>query len=139
MEFHRLRQSELDQCCKLIEDNFSTAHARAFRTEAAAKKGHDFYTLSENSNVLACGAFTYSPCDDSTVESYFVCVDRAHQKKGLGQLLMKKMIEVAKQDEQVDLVIQVCKKHLVPMYERLNFSILYEKTNGEVLMGMKLR
>ena len=139
MEFHKLKLNELDQCCKLVEDNFSPEHAKAFRHQAALKKGHDFYTLSDSTDILACGAFTFSPCDDSTVESYFVCVKQNEQRKGLGFELMNNMIAIAKQDETIDFCIQVCKKHLVPMYEKLNFFVLHEKSNGEFLMGMKLR
>ena len=138
MEFHRLKRSELDSCVLLIEENFGSDHAKAFRAEATAKEGHDFYTLSEKDTVLACGAFTYSPCDDRTFESYYVCVRKSEQRKGLGFQLMHNMIKKAMEDEEADFVIQTCKKHLKPMYEKLGFFVLHERTD-EFLMGMKLR
>lgn len=151
MKFLKLTPDSFTDACNLIESVFGKDQREAFEAEAEIREGQGIYIVvdyvkslnakqdepQETIQVVAVGAFDYSPMDDNTVEAYFVAVHSAYQNKGYGRFLMESMIAENVTGKGIEMILCTCKKNLIPMYTKLGFTVAYELKNDRVLMGCK--
>ena len=95
---------------------------------------------TESGRVVGC--ISYKQISPNTVEMHRLSVDFLFRKQGIGQILLEKLINTAKENGYDTVYLETWPRPAQNLYEKMKFQFLHGKTNispvADFFTGMKL-
>ena len=95
---------------------------------------------TESGRVVGC--ISYKQISPNTVEMHRLSVDFLFRKQGIGQILLEKLINTAKENGYDTVYLETWPRPAQKLYEKMKFQFLHSKTNispvVDFFTGMKL-
>jgi ribosomal protein S18 acetylase RimI-like enzyme len=140
----KLRRDDIAAACAIVAKNYSPHYAALARRELEAMfTGSSvvrptYFAVVEKGRLLGFAGYIVSWMDYSVGNVFWVNVDPAFQRRGIGKMLLEKIIAHARTNPDMDVLLLTAK---IPEYYRRNFGFRTLSQFGETqdhLMELQL-
>jgi N-acetylglutamate synthase-like GNAT family acetyltransferase len=136
-----MKQSDIKTAASIVGQNYSSSYQRLARKEMKAMFIKGVYVpvymvAEEGGKVIACAGYIQSWMDYNIYHIFWVNVAPAYQRQGIGQLLVKRVLDYIKKK---DAALVLLTTKTPKFYNRLGFKKLFKFRWTDHLMVLRLK
>jgi len=128
MNIENMTLKDFDEIKDNLKEDFDEFWGASILKSELENENSKYIVAKESGEIVGFGGIWFSPVDAQITN---IVVKKQARKRGIGSLLLEKLIEIAKQSEKDNISLEVNEKNIeaIKLYEKYNFKILGIRKN----------
>lgn len=123
VEIFEMSLEDFYQIEKILDKDFDSFWSASIFKSELESKNSKYFVAKEDNNIVGFAGIWYSPVD---VEITNIVTKKTERKKGIGSLLLEKLLEEAEKSKRESISLEVNENNLIAqrLYEKYGFEVI---------------
>ena len=123
MEIFEMTLSDFDDIKEILERDFDEFWKPSILESELKSENSKYFVAKENNSILGFAGIIITPVDTEVTN---IVVKKTDRRKGIGSLLLDKLIEISKEigKESISLEVNELNKPAIELYKKAGFKLM---------------